>query len=71
MCLLTAFPQKSVGAYNVTGGFRILIVYFYCMLHWNGTADLHCTLQGTCAGEAAGLEHEAGPIGDRLLGDDW
>lgn len=34
-------------------------------------ADLHCTVEGAGTGKAAGLEHEAWPIRDQLLGDDW
>jgi len=41
------------------------------VLHWGDTADLHGTLQGAGAGEAAGLEQKAGPTGNQLLGNDW
>lgn len=34
-------------------------------------ADLHCTVQGVGSRKVEGLEHEAGPIRDQLLGDDW
>lgn len=51
--------------------FRIRVFYCYRVVHWIYMADLHCTLQGIGAGKAAGMEHEVGPIGDQLLGDDW